>query len=79
MEKRELIIPLKSKKHSIGQQYFDLDSEKRGTEYLLTFSRRYISSNNKVLISKDDVSVCMTKPEIQQLVSELTKILLFND
>ncbi len=80
MEKRELVIPLKAIEENFGvsKQYFDLDTEKRGSNFQLTFSKRHVSNRN-TLLKLQKLSVRMTKPEIQQLVSELTKILLFND
>ncbi len=80
MEKRELIIPLSfnSNVFKAGKQYLDLDIEQRDSGFQVIFSKRHVSNRN-TLLELQQLSVRMTKPEIQQLVSELTKILLFND
>lgn len=83
MKTRSCVIPLSVERfgYNSEKQFLDLDTEKREEgDYLLMFSKRRVSTARQAsLLSKLDLNVRMTKPEIQQLVSELTKILLFDE
>lgn len=78
--KRELIIPLSSisKIHPTHKHFLDVDTEKTESNYQITFTKRSIA-NTRTLLGRQTLTVRMTKPEIQHLVSELTKILLFDE